>query len=192
MIFASGGRIATTGIDLAVCRDWVLVITGDSNASTPHDGEPTSNPLLTLLTTSLRQITLICKLVAPLLISLLTTTIGYEGTAASLIGLAMTTLVAEVVWLRVVWRKFDVLEQAEVLRKDRRATEELTDGRDQSSSEQPSVWHRSQSSVLASAGAIVAGWNEFRKMPVFLSKRSSYLHCASLTLPSDAPGSISM
>lgn len=170
MLFASGGRIATTGIDLAVCRDWVLVITGDSNANTPHAGEPSSNPLLTLLTTSLRRITLICKLVAPLLISLLTTTIGYEGTAASLIGFALATLVAEVVWLRVVWRKFDVLEQAEVARTGRRATEESMDGRDQSSFERSSVWHQSQTRLLVSARGTLAGWNEFRKMPIFLSK----------------------
>jgi uncharacterized membrane protein len=37
-------------------------------------------------------------------------------------GFALATLMAEVVWLRVVWRKFDVLEQAEVVRTGRRGT----------------------------------------------------------------------
>lgn len=195
MIFASGGRIATTGIDLAVCRDWVLVITADPSSTMHHERDTRANPLLTLLTTSLRRITLICKLLSPLLISLLTTTIGYQSTAAALIAFAVATLISEVIWLRVVWRKFDVLEQAEALRENGKA-EQVAAGRAavnptklrEASSEHESrirlsqedntishqqrpgsVRQTPQRRLLASAGGVLAGWNEFRKMPVFLS-----------------------
>lgn len=169
MLFASGGRIATTGIDLAVCRDWVLVITGGANPVATDAGESAPNPLLTLLTTSLRRITLVCKLAAPLLISLLTTTMGYQATAAALIGFAAATLVAEVLWLRVVWSKFEVLERAEELRESRQETEVLGN-REERTSSVTGDGRNSRRRAFASATSAFASWNEFRKMPVFLSK----------------------
>lgn len=135
-----------------------------------------------------------CKLAAPLWISLLTTTMGYEATAAALIGFAGTTLVAEVAWLRVVWRRFEVLEQAEAVREADRATSRS--GNQDCASLTSGEGRNTRSRGLASAARVFAGWNEFRKMPVFLSEYAVrartrnhaklILHCPLLA------GSISM
>lgn len=203
MIFASGGRIATTGIDLAVCRDWILVIASESNSAThgaSGSGDGRLNALLTFLTTSLRRITLICKLLSPLLISLLTTTLGYRSTTALLVAFTVITLISEMVWIRVVWRKFEVLEQAEVLRQARRDMEEsatrgqagievedgprgallqnasrachfLEDDSDSGHQRRRVTEQRQpQRRLLDSAVRALVPWNEFRKMPIFLSQ----------------------
>jgi iron-regulated transporter 1 len=191
VILASTGRIATTGIDLAVCRDWILVIAADPESVGPSTSAATSQPneLLTFLTTSLRRITLVCKLLSPLLISVLTTAAANRMTSAILLGLAALTLASEMIWIGVVWRKFEgVLEHDEVQRAHRRAVdvpagEEVVRNdedlaMDNSSNipariatpvSQPRNKGTSPRGLLATAVRALAPWNEFRKMPIFLS-----------------------
>jgi hypothetical protein len=198
-VFASGGRISTTGIDLAVCRDWVLVIASDpASHQTPTTlGQP--NELLTFLTTSLRRITLVCKLLSPLLISFSTTFIGYQTTTAILLGAAGITLASEILWIGVVWRKFKVLEEQEVHRQKPRRTamqpehgDERTSRANDDISTSPEHGYSAlgqhedgdisrplrgslqqfepRGGLLRSARKALGTWNEFRKMPVFLSE----------------------
>lgn len=167
-----------------------------------HDTSTTPNQpneLLTFLTTSLRRITLICKLLSPLLISFSTTFIGYPTTAAILLGAAGVTLASEIMWIGVVWRKFQVLEEQEVQRqKPTRSTVEsereqqrIPRTNDNSTAHSENHYSlvardengdnnigirgsnqhpRTGSDLIRSAQEVLGTWNEFRKMPVFLSK----------------------
>lgn len=196
VILASVGRIATTGIDLAVCRDWILSIASDrhdddTGPSSSRTDQP--NELLTFLTTSLRRITLLCKLLAPLLISVLTTSTGNRATAGILLGMAGLTLAPEMLWIGVVWRQFEGVlglgrDQAPRARIRAAADDETIGnetvepggavalaGLDEPGDEDcviPRI-REDQTSLrtwVASAARTIAPWNEFRKMPIFLSE----------------------
>lgn len=189
VILASLGRIATTGIDLAVCRDWILSIAADAHEAPTSLPTDQPNELLTFLTTSLRRITLICKLVSPLLISVLTTSTGNRATAGILLGVAGLTLASEMTWIGVVWRKFEgVLGRDEAQRARHRAGDETIEnetverggavalgGLDERG-DQDGVIPRLREErkplrrLVALAARAVAPWNEFRKMPIFLSE----------------------
>jgi solute carrier family 40 (iron-regulated transporter), member 1 len=76
-------KLATTGISVAIERDWVTIIAdGDSEK-------------LTRLNTYLRRIDLLSKLVAPLFVSLLTTVASYSFSAAFLLGFGIISMVFE-------------------------------------------------------------------------------------------------
>ncbi|GHJ86546.1 hypothetical protein NliqN6_2948 [Naganishia liquefaciens] len=192
VILASLGRIATTGIDLAVCRDWILSIAAERETVADSSTQP--NELLTFLTTSLRRITLICKLLSPLLISVLTTSTGNRATAGILLGVAAVTLATEMIWIGVVWRKFQgVLARDEAVKT--RADQvngdediqsfaaigqrevEADDGNHPGQRVRPERSLLRRALVLATRA--VAPWNEFRKMPIFLSSIS--ISCLYLT-----------
>jgi solute carrier family 40 (iron-regulated transporter), member 1 len=89
-------KLSTIGISIAVERDWITTIA---------DGDERR---LGMLNTLIRRIDLISKLVAPLFVSMLTTTISYSWSVKILLGLAVTTLIFEY-WCEDVLRLFILL-----------------------------------------------------------------------------------
>lgn len=70
------------------------------------------------MNTYLRRVDLLCKLLAPLFVSLLTSTISYPVSVMIFLGIAIVTLVFELVWINVVWRRFHILSVEESRRPD--------------------------------------------------------------------------
>ncbi|KAG8849064.1 hypothetical protein FRB91_010285 [Serendipita sp. 411] len=105
--------LATAGINVAIQRDWVVAISQGSHT------------LLTRLNTYLRRVDLVCKLLAPLLVSLLTTTISYSGAVTFYLIYAAVTLAVEQLWIRVVWNYFEVLATDEKSKWEKRREERV-------------------------------------------------------------------
>ncbi|GAA99157.1 hypothetical protein E5Q_05849 [Mixia osmundae IAM 14324] len=92
-------RLSTIAISVAIERDWATCIAQGSSAR------------LTKLNTSLRRIDLGSKLLAPLFVSLLTTTASYLFSVAFLAGLGLITFAFEFVWIQVVYERMPMLAQ---------------------------------------------------------------------------------
>ncbi|PWN28310.1 hypothetical protein BDZ90DRAFT_212048, partial [Jaminaea rosea] len=86
--------LSNTGLTVAIERDWV---------STIAEGHP---PHLTRLNTIIRRIDLLSKLLAPLFVSLLTSTAGDGISAVVLLATNGMTLVFELIWIGVVYQRF--------------------------------------------------------------------------------------
>ncbi|KAG7527829.1 hypothetical protein FFLO_06572 [Filobasidium floriforme] len=152
-VFATMGRLSTTVIDIAVDRDWVLVI----SSSTPD-----SSNLLTTFNASLRRAFLFCKLISPLFVSLLTSFASYPTACSTLLAMSLLSLGGELWWIGVVWNSWACLEEAEVER--RRVKEE---GRDEMASESRGARSGSVEGVVEET---IRDMIEFAQMPVFLSE----------------------
>lgn len=76
-------KLATVGISVAVERDWVTCI------AEGHD------EALTTMNTVLRRIDLLSKLLAPLFVSLLTTTASYTFSVAFFLAFGIVTMIFE-------------------------------------------------------------------------------------------------
>ncbi|EPQ52787.1 hypothetical protein GLOTRDRAFT_79978 [Gloeophyllum trabeum ATCC 11539] len=156
-------KVSTVGISVAIERDWATCI------AEGHDSR------LTTVNTVLRRIDLICKLVAPLFVSLLTAAASYAFSAAFLLGFGLVTTVFELIWIQIVYRWFPVLER-EQQRKDagRRDAEQTSSGSSRRSGSsqgpyrKPLTWSRATRWFIAQA----SDWNEFTRHPVFGSSLS--------------------
>ncbi|KAJ7184728.1 Ferroporti-1 [Mycena filopes] len=146
-------QLSNTCISIAVERDWPTCISAGSSLT------------LAKLNTSLRQINLLCKLLAPLFVSFLTVKYDTDSrpfvSLAVLAGISLLTMVFELKWIQIVYERFPILA-AEQLRKEieRRAPPPAlplpSDG--------PSnILHRALH---------LKDWQEFVHLPVFLSSIS--------------------
>ncbi|KAJ1309323.1 hypothetical protein OPQ81_004984 [Rhizoctonia solani] len=120
-----GLKLATVGMNVCVERDWVMAIASSSHSCPSSSGvsptETTGRPaspsppidhadrVLLELNTTLRRIDLICKLVAPLFVSLLTSTIGYMRSVVVLLSASLGTAVFEIIFVGITYRRFLVL-----------------------------------------------------------------------------------
>lgn len=86
--------LSNTGLTVAIERDWVSTIAG---------GHPQH---LTRLNTIIRRIDLLSKLLAPLFVSLLTSTVGNGLSAAVLLTINGASLFFELVWIGIVYGRF--------------------------------------------------------------------------------------
>lgn len=89
--------LSNTGVTVAVERDWVTNIASGQESK------------LILLNTILRRIDLLSKLLAPLFVSLLTSTLGDRFSAVTLLAVNCVALIFEWVWISVVYRTFKEL-----------------------------------------------------------------------------------
>jgi iron-regulated transporter 1 len=119
-----------------------------------------SHSVLTKLNTYLRRVDLLCKLLAPLFVSLLTTTISYPGAVAFYLGLAAVTLGLEQVLIRIIWNHFGILATEEKERFERKKQEET------SVEDQPRRFVRIKDGLQQQGKDV----KEFVTLPVFLSK----------------------
>ncbi|KAK0458031.1 iron transporter [Desarmillaria tabescens] len=91
-------KLATVCIQISIERDW---------ATTIGEGDTVR---LMRINTWLRRIDLICKLISPLFVSMLTTAVSYRFAAAFLCGMAVTTASIEIPLSHVVYKMFPALE----------------------------------------------------------------------------------
>ncbi|CAO1622252.1 unnamed protein product [Parajaminaea phylloscopi] len=89
--------LSNTGIAVAVERDWVTQIARGEERR------------LLRLNTILRRIDLLSKLLAPLFVSLLTSTLGNRLSSVVLVSVNCLSLVFEWVWINVVYSRFTEL-----------------------------------------------------------------------------------
>ncbi|KAG9098584.1 hypothetical protein FS749_003478 [Ceratobasidium sp. UAMH 11750] len=172
-----GLKLATVGMNVCVERDWVMAIAagsmrsntqlpstpsaiGQTFASTP-EGEHTDRVLLRLNTT-LRRIDLICKLVAPLFVSLLTSTVGYRLSAVILLGMVIVTAAFETIFAGVVYTKFPVLALPRPTPEEQNTRGIHTSSRPAGVVQGAREWATRQ----------IESWNEFVRHPIFLSSVS--------------------
>ncbi|PPQ70664.1 hypothetical protein CVT24_000672 [Panaeolus cyanescens] len=92
-------KLSDIAISVAIERDWVTTIAG------------TSDKVLTRLNLWIRRIDLGCKLVSPLFVGLLTSTIGNSKTVIVLAAIAVGGFLFEFLWTNVVWRSFEELHR---------------------------------------------------------------------------------
>jgi iron-regulated transporter 1 len=170
-------KLATVGINVAIERDWVLCIADGSDAR------------LTKLNVWMRRTDLLCKLLAPLFVSLLTSVRSYLFAAAFLLGMSCFTSVLEFfcnlslprvtflfafaitltftlsLGIQVVYRAFPVLHVDEELKSQQPA--------------QPRQGPR-RINLKKALHSSLADWREFLRLPVFLSSLS--ISCLYLTV----------
>ncbi len=125
---------------------------------------------LTNFNTSLRRTSLTCKLLAPLVVSFLTSASGthYSTCVWVLLGLSLVTTSIELWWIGVLWEMFPVLAEDDA----RREREGSIGGASHKTSDQ-----RPRHDLQTFVGDVQKGlvktwkdWVEFAKMPVFLSE----------------------
>ncbi|KAL1951323.1 hypothetical protein VTO73DRAFT_472 [Trametes versicolor] len=148
-------NLAGVTISVAVERDWVTTIAANS---TDH---------LTALNTYMRRIDLLCKLLAPLFVSLLTTAASYRFAAIFLCGVEAACLVFELIWTEVSYRRFPALHEAQASKE----AAQRTHARDERPRETPArpvhamLWNQLKSRMKET----YLDWREFSQHPVFLS-----------------------
>lgn len=165
--------LSNIGVSVSVERDWVTSIA---------DG---SSRRLTRLNAIMRRIDLLSKLLAPLLVSLLTSTTGYKNSCVVLLATSAGTTLFELLFIGIVFKRFAVLGREEQQNRQRkRQTERAHVQRPQNGGCTPrrglavDVW-RAVISVdgWKWAGAQAKSWSEvqlsdwraFIGMPVFIS-----------------------
>ncbi|EMD37530.1 FPN1 iron exporter [Gelatoporia subvermispora B] len=141
-------NLVNVAISVSIERDWVTVIAGGSSDN------------FTKLNTYMRRIDLLCKLLAPLFVSLLTTAGSYTFAAYFLCAIEGGTMLFELIWITIVYRRFPVLRGAQVAR-DALQQERIHDP------------HRHRLlRIHTSLKNHLLDWNEFIHHPVFLSSLS--------------------
>ncbi|KAG8784481.1 hypothetical protein FRC12_018651 [Ceratobasidium sp. 428] len=170
-----GLKLATVGMNVCVERDWVLAIASSSaQTATEHSsvsqftspqnhGIDSTDRILLQLNTTLRRIDLVCKLVAPLFVSLLTSTVGYRFSAVVLLGVGVITAVFETVFAGVVYAKFPMLAQPRPRHGE---------GQESRGDASGSVLQRIVSGSQEWARQQIRDWNDFVRHPIFISSLS--------------------
>ncbi|KAJ7034408.1 Ferroporti-1 [Mycena alexandri] len=149
-------QLSNTYISIAVERDWTACISGGSSLR------------LAKINTALRQINLLCKLLAPLFVSFLKVTYDKEPhpsvSIAVLAGISLLTMAFELRWIQIVYNRFPILA-AEQLRKEheRSAAQPSPLAALDPSSSASNILHRASN---------LEDWQEFARLPVFLSSVS--------------------
>ncbi|KAJ7648655.1 Ferroporti-1 [Mycena polygramma] len=146
-------KLSDTCISIAVERDWTACISAGSSLR------------LAKVNTYLRQINLLCKLLAPLFVSFLTVTYDSSGehpsvSIAVLAGITVLTMAFELYWIQIVYSRFPILA-AEQLRKDTERHIRSADVADLPAAP----------GTLGSA-VNLTDWQEFVRLPVFMSSVS--------------------
>jgi len=156
-------NLANVAISVAIERDWVTVI---ADGSSEH---------LTVVNTYMRRIDLICKLSAPLFVSLLTTAVTYPFAAYFLCGVEAASMAFELIWIGVVYRRFPALQAAQSA-KDASRQERIHDTQRPHIPTAPELMSHIKSGFRYS----LSDWKEFVQHPIFLSSLS--ISCLYLTV----------
>ncbi|KAI0338662.1 hypothetical protein BDW22DRAFT_1415496 [Trametopsis cervina] len=161
-------HLSNTSISIAVERDWASCL-----AHGPH-----FSAKLSKLNTYLRQINLLCKLCAPLFVSLLTVkfdddqpsedrTGGGIFSVRILAGVTALSLFFELYWIGVVYRRFPALKE-EQQRKDLARRSQLP--QDPELLDLPPA--RSPATNYLDRLLNIPDWKELRRLPIFFSSLS--------------------
>lgn len=185
--------LCNVGVSVSVERDWVTSIAKGSSKR------------LTRLNAIMRRIDLLSKLVAPLFVSLLTTTLGYPLSCVVLLCISAFTTVFELSFIGIVFRRFTILGEEEQnnrhkKRLEKAAAEEQTASSDGAATYPPRripasiKWHQCFSKqglrgtftlLKRWAKVQIADWHSFALMPVFISSLAiSLLYMSVLSFDS--------
>ncbi|KAH9935560.1 uncharacterized protein B0H18DRAFT_416644 [Fomitopsis serialis] len=149
-------NLSGVALSVAIERDWVTVI---AEGSSEH---------LTLINTYMRRIDLLCKLLAPLFVSLLTSVTSNIITAYCLCGVEAVCIVFELLWVDIVYQRFPSLliaqaaRQAEQQRQAPLRRDEQTSG----------LIVNLVTTIQSYLRATLSDWHEFIQHPIFLSSIS--------------------
>ncbi|KAJ7249722.1 Ferroporti-1 [Mycena haematopus] len=142
-------------ISIAVERDWTACISGGSSLR------------LGKINTYLRQINLLCKLLAPLFVSFLTVACDGDHPSVSivvLVGISVFAMAFELYWIQIVYNRFPILEAEQLRKNSERYTPQF----------QPITYTEapSRGSNVFERAVNLKDWEEFVRLPVFLSSFS--------------------
>lgn len=158
-------QASNTCVTIAVERDWVICIAGGSSDR------------LSSLNARLKRIDLLCKLLAPLFVSTLSTFLPYPRAAGIMAVMQPLSLTAELFWLGIVYQSCPALARDQA-RKDSRQPMSREDEEDRS----PGVTSCALGVNCCSSSRGNGYWSEFTKLPVFLSSLSaSFLYMTVLS-----------
>lgn len=146
VIFGCVLKLATVGMNVCIERDWVMTVAGDDDYA------------LVRLNTALRRIDLICKLTAPLFVSLLTATVKYKTSVVILLGFGLLSMPFEFLFVKVVYERFPALSGP-------RPARARIDGPDHARSRRILFFTSSVDWVLQQ----VKDWKEFTRHPIFIT-----------------------
>ncbi|EPQ31910.1 uncharacterized protein PFL1_00109 [Pseudozyma flocculosa PF-1] len=106
-LLGCGVILSNVGVSVAVEREWVQIISRGSAAR------------LTRLNAIMRRIDLLTKLLAPLFVSLLTTTISYRYSVVVLVAICGLSAAFELVFVGIVYKRFPALadDEAKVVKR---------------------------------------------------------------------------
>lgn len=195
-------HFSNIAVSIAVERDWASCIAQASTLGTPV----TNDQQLAQLNTYLRQINLLCKLCAPLFVSMLTVKLDSSASFSnlragmglesykSIWALSIVTglsLVFEMYWIEVVYRRFPSLASDQARKDAERATTYRADVEDatdhipsqSSASNNISVPDRVQGFRTYIEDLLsLPDWRELIRLPVFFSSASiSFLYLTVLS-----------
>lgn len=151
-----GVMLSNVGVSVGVEREWVTIISDGSSAR------------LTRLNAIMRRIDLLSKLVSPLFVSALTSTMSYTLAAVVLLSVNAVTGIFELVFVGTVYRRFPSLaadEKAAMARRQAAAE----------AANQPSLvsrgawWNRITTSIAEDVRQQYRDWKLFVKLPIFLT-----------------------
>ncbi|KAI8977743.1 Ferroporti-1 [Trametes punicea] len=167
-----GGCIHTPAgvtISVAVEREWVTSIAAGSSAH------------LTTLNTNMRRIDLLCKLLAPLFVSLLTTVASYRFAAVFLCGVEIACMFFELIWIEISYRRFPALREAQAAREATRRVH-AREEEPQEPGEIPPLHRLAWERVCERVKSALLDWREFSQYPIFLSSLAiSFLYLTVLS-----------
>lgn len=198
-------HFSNIAVSIAVERDWASCI---AQASTSGTTPITNDQQLAQLNTYLRQINLLCKLCAPLFVSMLTVKLdssaSFSNLRAGMMGLESyksiwvlsivtgLSLVFEMYWIEVVYRRFPSLASDQARKDAERATTTYRTNVDDATDHIPSPSTASNNIVgvsnLQGFRTYIENllslhdWRELIRLPVFFSSASiSFLYLTVLS-----------
>lgn len=187
-------HFSNIAVSIAVERDWASSIAKTSLDSTA-DGQ------LAQLNTYLRQINLLCKLCAPLFVSMLTVKLdssvphtnlragmGLKNLRSIWVLIAVTalSLIFEIYWIEVVYRRFPSLALDQARKDAERAMHRASLSTTDQVSSQSTAAVTSAPSLIQGLCAYVEDllslrdWKELLRLPIFFSSAS--ISCLYLTV----------
>lgn len=163
-----GVMLSNVGVSVGVEREWVTIISDGSSAR------------LTRLNAIMRRIDLISKLVSPLFVSALTSTMGYTLAAVVLFSVNAVTGIFELIFVGTVYRRVPSLANDEkvVIARRQTAAEASTDS---SACREPSLSAQGTKARLAKLTSLLVAsvvedvkqqyhdWKLFVRLPIFLT-----------------------
>ncbi|KIJ27511.1 hypothetical protein M422DRAFT_190925, partial [Sphaerobolus stellatus SS14] len=182
-------HFSNIAISIAVERDWAACIARSPNEEEEADSPP-SDDNLACLNTYLRQINLLCKLLAPLFVSTLTikfdTTMGFkEGIQSTtsiwiLSTITFLSMVFELYWIGVVYRRFPGLAEDQSRKNAEREQREVHEDEDlppQVTLQPMSTWQSIcdlfvRIQIYLEELISFSEWREMAHLPIFFSSAS--------------------
>lgn len=155
--------LSNVGVSVSIERDWVTSIARGSSRR------------LIRLNAIMRRVDLLSKLVAPLFVSLLTSTAGYANSCIILLVLSSLTSIFELSFIGIVFRRFTILGEEERSYREATSTqaEQISTPTRLSFSQavsQDGMYNVMVLAIRRWSKLQYLDWREFARMPIFISE----------------------